>query len=106
MDASDKDTIKVPENILVKRNVKDSVFTHLFSDPRYLLELYRALYPGDTTTTVDDLKDVTIKTVLVNTIYNDLAFRASDSIIVLVEAQSTWSNNIVLRELLYLLETL
>ena len=29
----------------VKRKAKDTIFTALFSDPHYLLELYRTLHP-------------------------------------------------------------
>ena len=36
------------KEILAKHTVKDSVFTHLFGDPRYTLELYKALHPEDT----------------------------------------------------------
>ena len=30
-----------------KHNSKDSVFTHLFSFPKYQLEMYRAIHPED-----------------------------------------------------------
>ena len=42
-----------------KRKIKDSVFTNLFQDKRYLLQLYRALHPEDSSVTEDDIKDVT-----------------------------------------------
>ena len=32
-----------------KRKIKDSVFTNLFQDKKYLLQLYKALHPEDTT---------------------------------------------------------
>lgn len=44
----------------MKRNVKDSVFTYLFSDPRYARELYLYLHPEDTSVTEADCKLVTI----------------------------------------------
>ena len=94
------------ESFLVNRTAKDSVFTRLFSDPEYMYELYRSLYPDDHETTVHDLEDITIQNSLVVTIYNDLSFLVGDRLIVFVEAQSTWNDNIVLRELLYLGPTL
>ncbi len=90
------------ESFLANRTAKDSVFTRLFSDPYYMYELYQSLYPEDRETTVRDLEDVTIQNALVITIYNDLAFIVKNRLIVFVEAQSTWCENIVLRELLYL----
>lgn len=40
-----------------------------------------------------------------NGIYNDLGFLVKNRLIVLVEAQSTWSPNIVIRALIYLMST-
>ncbi len=79
------------------RVAKDSVFTDLFSDKRYLLELYQALHPEDTTATRDDLILMTLKSVVAEHIHNDLGFRVGDRLIVPVEAKSTWSPNIVIR---------
>ncbi len=89
----------------MKRAVKDSVFTYLFGLPEYRLELYRTLHPEDTEMKAEDLKLVTIENVLTADLYNDLGFQAGDKLIVLVEAQSTFSPNIALRLLLYLAET-
>ena len=87
------------------RKGKDSVFTFLFSDPEELIKLYRTLHPEDKKTTEKDLVDITYKSVLFDGQYNDLGFRVGDSIIILVEAQSTWSVNIIVRMLCYLAET-
>ena len=88
-----------------KRTAKDSVFCDLFRDPENLLELYRCLHPEDTTATVNDLGNVTLRNVLVDDQYNDLGFTVRDRQLILLEAQSTWSANIVLRILMYLTET-
>ena len=85
--------------------LKDCVFTDLFSNKKYLLELYLSLHPEDTGITEDDLTDITIENVLVNDLYNDLGFRVGDRLIILVEAQSTWSPNILIRSLLYVATT-
>lgn len=87
-----------------KRTVKDTVFRDLFSRPRYLLQLYRALHPEDNDIAEQDLKIVTLQNILVNGIYNDLGFIAKDRLLILVEAQSTWSPNIIIRSLLYLMD--
>ena len=42
-----------------KLTIRDSVFSDLFRDKRYLLKLYQTLHPEDTETTEDDLVDVT-----------------------------------------------
>ena len=93
---------RAPSGGVVKREVKDSVFSDLFGIKRYLLQLYRTLHPEDETTAEDDLVDVTIDNVLTDDLYNDLSFMVGDRLMVLVEAQSTWTANIVVRALLYL----
>ena len=42
---------------------------------------------------------------LLNQQYNDLGFIVGERLIILVEAQSTWSENIVIRGLLYVVQT-
>lgn len=93
------------DEIIIKRTVKDSVFTDLFGIPEYLLELYRTLHPEDRKTTVNDIMDVTLKNVLSDDLYNDLGFRVRDKQLFLAECQSAWSVNIVIRALQYLVET-
>ena len=67
--------------------------------------LYKALHPEDINATEDDIKDVTLKHILVDADYNDLGFSVGDKLVVLVESQSTWSLNIIIRALLYLVQT-
>lgn len=93
------------EGRVVKHTVKDSVFTSLFKEKRYLIQLYRALHPEDTETTEDDLKDVTVSNVLVDDIYNDLGFTVGTTIMLLIEVQSSWTVNIIFRALMYLVQT-
>ncbi len=88
-----------------KRKIKDSVFTDLFRDKKYLIQLYRALHPEDKVVTENDIADVTLKHVLVDADYNDLGFSVGSRLMVLVESQSTWTLNIVIRALMYLVQT-
>lgn len=88
-----------------KRTIKDSIFTFLFGEPEYTMELYQTLHPEDTTVKDSDVKLVTLQNVLANGMYNDLGFQVRDKLILLVEAQSTFSENIPLRMLLYLAAT-
>ena len=90
---------------VAKHTIKDSVFTNLFQDKKYLLQLYKALHPEDTDIKEDKLTDITIKNVLTDNIYNDLGFMAGNKLMILVEAQSTWTMNIIIRALLYLVQT-
>ena len=87
-----------------KYTAKDSVFGALFRDKKYLMQLYRALHPEDAETTEDALTDITIRNVLANGIFNDLAFRVGDKIMFLVEHQSSWTMNIIIRVLMYLVQ--
>lgn len=88
-----------------KRKIRDSVFTNLFQEKKYLLQLYKALHPEDTEVTEDEIADITIKHVLVDADYNDLGFSVGDRLMVLVESQSTWTMNIIIRALMYLMQT-
>ena len=92
------------KDAVAKYTAKDSVFSTLFRDKKYLMQLYRALHPEDTETTEDELMDITIRNVLTNGIYNDLAFRVGDKVMFLVEHQSSWTMNIIIRVLMYLVQ--
>ena len=48
---------------------------------------------------------MTIKNILSGQIYNDLGFMVNEKLVVLIEAQSTWTVNIIVRSLLYLAQT-
>ena len=94
----------------VKGKVKDSVFVDVFSDKENVLDAYREFHPEDTTATTDDIWISTLKTVLVNRIYNDLGFYVKKGnevkFVIIVEEQSAWNPNMTLRLLWYLSETL
>ncbi|MBQ9395751.1 MAG: hypothetical protein IJU23_09595 [Proteobacteria bacterium] len=52
-----------------KRTANDSVFTDLFSERKYLFELYQALHPEDTKAKESDLILMTIKSVIAEHIH-------------------------------------
>ena len=89
----------------MKYTAKDSVFSFIFRQPENMWKLYRALHPEDTETKEADCKLVTLEHVLTNGMINDLGFRVGNKLIVLMEAQTRFTINIVLRVLLYLAET-
>lgn len=60
---------------LPKRKIKDCVFTNLFQDKKYLLQLYKTLHHEHDKVTEDEIDDVTINNVLVDKDYNDLFLR-------------------------------
>lgn len=91
--------------VSARRNAKDTVFRDLFSRSEYLLELYRALHPEDTDVTADMFSHITIENVLTDRMYNDLGFMVRGRLLVLVEAQSTWSSNILIRAFMYLAQS-
>lgn len=93
------------KHLKVRRDLRDSIFTHLFRRKEYVLELYKTLHPEDTEVTLADIRIITIENVLASGIHNDLGFSVRDQLFVLVEAQTKWSQNIVLRELQYLVDT-
>ena len=70
-----------------------------------MLKLYKTLHPEDITATEDSLTNVTITNVLTDNLYNDLGFIVNHKLMILVEAQSSWTMNILVRVLLYLAQS-
>ncbi len=93
------------KKIRMRRNIKDSVFTFLFGQKEYAFELYQALHPEDAESVIDDLRIITLKNIISAGMYNDLGLRIRNRLIVLCEAQSTFSKLIALRALPYLSNT-
>ena len=88
-----------------RRSAKNTIFLDLFSIPEYQLQLLQALHPEMTDITEADIKLITLNPVILNRDYNDLGLLVRDKLIILVEAQSTWTINILVRILLYLAST-
>ena len=100
-----KEQTKNITEAMAKRTAKNSVFLDLFQNKNYLLKLYKTLHPEDITATEDSLTDITIKNVLTDNFYNDLGFIVDNKLMILIEAQSTWTINILVRALLYLAQS-
>lgn len=100
-----RELIPMPKDMTVRRQSKNSVFVSFFKDEKNILQMYRELHPEAADVTVDDITVDTLESVIVNTLYNDLGFLVKDKYVMLVEAQSTWNENIALRMLFYLSET-
>ena len=94
------------EEKAAKAKVKDSVFTNMFMIPEYRLSLYRVLHPEDEQVTKEQIGLITLKNILVNKPYNDLGFFVGDRLFLLMEQQSTWTENILFRMLFYIADTL
>ena len=104
MQGESKQTLS-EEEIVAKYTIKDSVFSDLFRIKKYLLQLYKSLHPEDKTATENELTDITIKNILTDGIYNDLGFLFREKFMILLEAQSLWTLNIIIRALMYLAQT-
>ena len=89
----------------VKTTSKDSVFCDLFRERKYALQLYRAIHPEDTEVTEADIGDVTIKNIFTDQEYNDLGMTVREKLLLMLEAQSNWTVNIIIRIFLYLAHT-
>ena len=81
------------------------MFSCLFRQPEYLRELYLVLHPEDAGVKTKDIRIITLENVLTNGEHNDLGFLVRDTLMILVEAQTTFSVNLGLRLLLYVAET-
>ena len=96
---------RIKDEEAAKHTIKDSVFTNLFQDKKYLLQLYKTLHPEDAEVTEDELSDITIHNIMTNEIYNDVGFIVGGKLLILTEAQSSWTENIAVRILIYLMVT-
>ena len=100
------DDTRQTREVKAKRTAKNSVFLDLFQDKKNLLELYKTLHPEDADATEDKLDIVTIDNVLTDNLYNDLGIMAGgNKLLLLLEAQASWTVNILIRILLYLAQT-
>ena len=87
-----------------KRKSKDSVFADLFHILRYALQLVKTLHPDDDANE-SDISFASLRPVLLNEVYNDLGLLVKGKLLIIVEAQSTWSLNVLIRSLVYLVDT-
>ncbi len=92
----------------IKRNTYDSVFNDLFSEPERLLELYQVLIGDKVNPKIkaEDIRILESDKAFINDLYNDLSFMVDNELMILVEAQSTYTKNIVTRILFYLARNL
>lgn len=96
---------RIKDEEVAKHTIKDSVFTDLFQDKKYLIQLYRTIHPEDQDTTEEQLSDITIHNIMTNDVYNDVGFMVGEKLLILTEAQATWTENIAVRILIYLMVT-
>jgi hypothetical protein len=94
-----------PFDAHVNRNSKDSIFCDLFSRPEYCLQLYQVLHPEDTDVREENIVLMTLSSLMMRNRFNDLGFLVRDRLLVLVECQSTFTENILIRFILYLADT-
>jgi predicted transposase/invertase (TIGR01784 family) len=84
----------------VKRNHKDNLFAAYFKEPGVLLDALSAIdgesYPADSEVVINTLENVLYKGVV-----NDISFVLNRKLIVLIESQTTLSENFPLRFLMY-----
>ena len=100
------DETKQTQEVKAKRTAKNSVFLDLFQDKKNLLKLYQTLHPEDMDATEDTLDIVTIDNVLTDNLYNDLGIMVGgNKLLLLLEAQASWTVNILIRILLYLAQS-
>ena len=97
--------LNTEDEINVNKQLKDSLFTRLFKDIKYLKKLYSALYNDIDKYKDEDFKLITLENTLVYDVYNDLGLLVKDKLILLVEAQSTYNPNMALRLLVYIANT-
>ena len=90
--------------VAVNKRQKDTMFRFLYKDKKNLLELYNGLNDSDYTD-AEQLEIVTLESAIYMSMKNDVAF-VLDHRLHLYEHQSTYSPNIPLRNLIYLVNLL
>lgn len=83
-----------------KRTYKDSLFRDIFNDKRRLQRIYQAL--TGKLVPLKDIKITTLRGTFFEDIKNDISFMAGNRHIILMEHQSTLSENMPLRMLWYI----
>ena len=96
---------RIPLKKVTKKNAKASVFTHLFSIAKYKKELYLCFHPKDKVIRDEEIKTWTLSSIFTNIQINDLGLLVRGILLVLIEAQSVWTLNILPRILEYLGES-
>lgn len=97
--------MNIKNNKIVSRKLKDSLFTNLFSDVKYLRKLYEAFHNDGAELLDEDFKIITLDNIFVNGVYNDLGVLIKNRLIILAEAQSTFNPNMAMRFLIYVAQT-
>ncbi len=77
-----------------KHDVKDTLFSFIIRKKKYLLAVYRSLHPEDTGVLEDEIELVNIAPLFYPSLMNDCSFLVRNRLLVLIEAQSTWTENI------------
>ena len=90
----------------LKHEIKDSLFSALVREKKWLRQVYLSLYPDDTSVREDEIEIIKLENVFINGIYNDLSFKVKDKLIIFIECQSTWAPNISFRLLSYFASSL
>ncbi len=84
----------------MKREIKDSLFRNIFKEKEYLVELYYDI--SGNKLTPQDIRILELENYVMSTLRNDIAFiKNDDSMIVLIEHQSTTNYNMDVRLFLY-----
>jgi len=102
LEKSRKKSYNIEDNVMeANREYKATLFSGIFNEPDRLRELYNALantnYGEDTPVKINTLKRIFFKG-----IKNDVSFTIDNKFVVVLEHQSTVSNNMPLRCLMYI----
>lgn len=97
------DTIFLKKARELRKNskIKDTLFSLLVKEKKFLLGIYKSIHPEDETAGEEDVELVNIEPLFFRTVYNDLAILVRKRLLILIEDQSTWTENIKYRLMEY-----
>ena len=81
----------------INRKYKDTLFTDIFKRPGYVKRLYLSVHEEDQEIKEEEIEVTTLNNVLTDQPYNDLSMKVRNKYLIFIEAQSTFSKNIVYR---------
>lgn len=81
--------------------IKDTLFSLIVKERKFLLEIYKSIHPEDVTAGEEDVELVNIEPLFFRTVYNDMAILVRKRLLILIEDQSTWTENIKYRLMEY-----
>lgn len=91
-----------------ENNQSDSIFTSLFQDKKYILQVYKDIHPEDVDVSEEDIADVSINHLegALENNYHNVSFTVHNRIMLIMESASIWEEDLLLYAIMYTLKVM